>query len=133
MSIERVRPVPGAVALLEVCAFPGPEEIPRVLFGQQLDVSSGELAVLADDPFALDEGVGGLRRFGLIKASDQTLTVHRLVQQVIRSQLTRKQQRHRAAAVLRLVQAAFPSDPVILAAGQPLRRWWCARPYPSAA
>jgi hypothetical protein len=71
-----------------------------VLFGQQLDVSSGELAVLADDPFALDEGVGGLRRFGLIKASDQTLTVHRLVQQVIRAQLTRKQQRHRAAAVL---------------------------------
>jgi hypothetical protein len=33
VSIERVRPVPGAVALLEVCAFLGPEEIPRVLFG----------------------------------------------------------------------------------------------------
>jgi hypothetical protein len=29
VSIERVRPVPGAVALLEVCAFLGPEEIPR--------------------------------------------------------------------------------------------------------
>jgi tetratricopeptide (TPR) repeat protein len=110
VSLEQVRPVPGATSLLEVCAFLGPEEIPRELFAQQLDPPAGDLAVLAEDPFALDEAIAALRRYGLVKADEQVLIVHRLVQQVVRDQLDPEQHRHRLAAALRLVDAAFPAE-----------------------
>jgi tetratricopeptide (TPR) repeat protein len=111
VSVDRVQPVPGAVALLEVCAFLGPEEIPRQLFAQQLDPAPEELAVLADDLFALDEAVAAVRRFGLAKASEQTLVMHRLLQQVIRDSLDADQQHSQAATALRLLRAASPDDP----------------------
>jgi tetratricopeptide (TPR) repeat protein len=110
LSMERVRPTPGAVALLEVCAFLGPEEIPRELFSQQLNPPTADLEVLAEDPFALDDAVGALRRFGLVKADAQTLSVHRLVQQVVRDQVDPEQHRRRATAALRLILAAFPTQ-----------------------
>jgi hypothetical protein len=68
VSMAHIRPVPGAVVLLEICAFLGAEEIPRELFAHQLDPPVEELDVLASDPFALDEAVAALRRFGLVKA-----------------------------------------------------------------
>jgi hypothetical protein len=108
LSVKRVRPIPGAVALLEVCAFLGSEEIPRNLFTQTLDPMPAELAVLAGDPFALDEAVAGLRRFGLAKADEQTLTVHRLVQQLIRNQLDPTAAASRVGAAVRLLAEAFP-------------------------
>ena len=110
VSLDRVQSVPGAASLLEVCAFLGPEGIPRELFAQHLDPLAGDLTVLARDPFALDEAIAALRRFALAKASEQTLTVHRLVQQVVRDGLDLDEHRHRAAAALRLVYAAFPAD-----------------------
>jgi tetratricopeptide (TPR) repeat protein len=110
VSLEGVRSVPGAVSLLEVCAFLGPEEIPRKLFTQELDPLADDLAGLVDDPFTLDEAIAALRRFALAKASEQTLSVHRLVQQVIRDRLDPGQRRHRAAAAQRLVSEAFPTE-----------------------
>jgi hypothetical protein len=107
VSLAQVQPVPGAVALLEVCAFLGPEEIPRDLFTQALDSVPEELAVLAGDPFALDEAVAGLRRFGLVKADEQVVTVHRLVQQVVRDQLRPESEAARAGVALRLLAAAL--------------------------
>jgi tetratricopeptide (TPR) repeat protein len=108
VSLERVRPIPGAVSLLEVCAFLGPEEIPRDLFARQLDPVPEELAMLAGDPFAFDEAVGGLRRFGLVKANEQALTVHRLVQRVVRDHVDPRTAAARAGVAVRLLAEAMP-------------------------
>jgi hypothetical protein len=110
VSLERVQPVPGAVALLEVCAFLGPVQVPRELFARPIDPPAEELTRLASDPFILDEAIAAARRFGLIKASEHTLVMHRLLQQVIRSQLASHSYRERAVAALRLITAAFPTD-----------------------
>jgi class 3 adenylate cyclase/tetratricopeptide (TPR) repeat protein len=110
VSLDRVRPVPGAVGLLEMCAFLAPEEIDRELFSQHLDALPEDLTVLAADPFAFDEAVGALRRFALVKATEQTVIVHRLVRQVIRDRLDPDQHRHRVAVALRLLRAAFPTE-----------------------
>jgi tetratricopeptide (TPR) repeat protein len=119
VSVEQVRSSPGAVELLEVCAFLGPEEIPRDLFSQQLDSSPEELAVLAADPFTLDDAVGALRRYGLVKADEQVLTVHRLVQQIIRERLDPATTAGRVSVAVRLLAEAFPwqghSDPGVWA------------------
>jgi DNA-binding SARP family transcriptional activator/tetratricopeptide (TPR) repeat protein len=110
VSLERVRPTPGAVELLEVCAFLGPDGIPRELFNQQLDPPAEQLNVLATDPFALDEAIAALHRFGLAKANEQALYVHRLLQQVIRHQLDPAQRKRAATTALRLVRGAFPPE-----------------------
>ncbi len=110
VSLERVRPVLGAVALLEVCAFLAPEEVPRELFAQDLQPPAEDLAVLASDPFALDDAVGALRRFGLVKATEETITVHRLLQQVIRDHLDRAVAASRAGVAAQLVATAFPTE-----------------------
>jgi tetratricopeptide (TPR) repeat protein len=110
VSLDRVRAVPGATSLLAVCAFLGPEEISRELFTQRLDPLPDDWAVLAADPFALDEAIGALRRFALLKASEQVLSAHRLVQQVTRDQLDATEQRRQVAVALRLVRAAFPTE-----------------------
>jgi len=128
VSIEQVRPIPGAVVLLELCAFLAPEEIPRELFSQRLDSQPERLEVFADDPFALDEAIGGLRRFGLAKASEQTLTVHRLLQQVIRAHPTTSDSQSAITDGVKLLAAAFPSSTHKLR--DPTRWAWCAQLLP---
>jgi len=108
VSLERVRPTAGAAALLEVCGFLGPEEIPRELFAQQLDPPAAELHLLAQDPFALDAAVAALHRFGLVKADQQLLTVHRLLQQVVRDSLDPATKTARVGVAVRLLERALP-------------------------
>jgi Tfp pilus assembly protein PilF len=110
VSLDRVRPIPGVVALLEVCAFLGPEEIPRELFAQPLDPVPDELAILNDDPFALDEAVAALRRFALVKADEHTLIMHRILQHAIRDRLDPQTATSRVEATVRLLQAVFPTE-----------------------
>jgi hypothetical protein len=110
VSLERVRPMPGAMVLLEMCAFLAPEEIPRSRFTQQLDPVPEELAVLADNPFLLDEAIAGLRRYGLVKAGEQTVTVHRLLQRVVRDRLHAGTADNRVGLTVRLLAAAFPFE-----------------------
>jgi tetratricopeptide (TPR) repeat protein len=108
VSLDRVRPIPGAVQLLEVCAHLGPEEIPRELFNQQLNPPTEALEVLGDDPFALDDAVAALRRFGLVKADEKALIVHRLLQQVVRDHLDPATKAARIGVAVRLLKAAVP-------------------------
>jgi tetratricopeptide (TPR) repeat protein len=108
VSLEQVQPVPGAVGLLEVCAFLSPGEIPRELFATRLDPPVAELDTFAEDPFALDEAIAALNRFGLVKAGEQTLVVHRLLQQVVREGLGPAAGFDRAGAAVRLLAEAFP-------------------------
>jgi tetratricopeptide (TPR) repeat protein len=110
VSLAQVQPTPGAVDLLEVCAFLGPEEIPRQLFGTQLDPPAAALGKLAEDPFTLDEAIAALHRFGLVKAGEQTLTVHRLLQQVIRDGLHAAAASNRARTAVGLLVKAFPAE-----------------------
>jgi tetratricopeptide (TPR) repeat protein len=109
VSVDRVRATPGAVALLELCALLAPEEVPRTLFDQPLEPPAEDLHALAADPFALDDAVSALRRFGLVKATAESLTVHRLLQQVVRDRLDSRAKAARAGVALRLLNAAFPS------------------------
>jgi tetratricopeptide (TPR) repeat protein len=128
VSLDRVRPTPEAVALLEVCAFLGPEEIPRELFSQQLEPPAHGLNVLAADPFALDDAVAALRRFGLVKANEQELTVHRLLQQVVREALDPATRTARVGVAVRLLDKALPFGGYVDPGLWPL----CARLLPHA-
>jgi tetratricopeptide (TPR) repeat protein len=112
VSLDQLRSVAGAAALLEVCAFLAPDDVPRELFAQQIPVLPEELASLASDPFALDEAIAGLRRYSLVRASERAVAVHRLLQQVVRDNLEPGAAAERAGLAVRLLAAAFPEQPL---------------------
>jgi tetratricopeptide (TPR) repeat protein len=128
VSLQQIEPVPGAVMLLEVCAFLGPEEIPREVLAAHLDPPAEELDAVTEDPFALDDAVAALRRFGLVKANEQVLTVHRLLQQVVRDGLDAATASNRTSTALRLLAKVFPVEDV----DDPGIWPWCEQLLPHA-
>ncbi|WP_371664032.1 FxSxx-COOH system tetratricopeptide repeat protein [Streptomyces sp. NBC_00280] len=114
-SLERLKTrTPAAAVLLELCAFFGPDPIPRELLGSRpaLELLQRHDRSLSD-PLLMSRLYGEIVRNGLAQADQRTdtLTMHRLIQHVLRDQLDGEQQdamRGRAQAVL---GQANPKDP----------------------
>jgi tetratricopeptide (TPR) repeat protein len=127
MSVQRVRSVPGALIVLELAAFLAPEDLPRNLLVQPLDPPAVELGDLANS-VTLDRAVGALRRYGLVKTAEGALTMHRLLQQVVRDGLNPEAAGGRVELAVRLLAAQFPEEP-----WQPSVWQACARLLPHAS
>jgi len=99
----------AATDLLHLCAFFAPEIIPwdllQPVFSQVEQLKTSALA----DPFKSDDAVAALRRYSLLEVKDQSLSLHRLVQQVIQDRLPEAERKHWQEAAVRLVAEAFPS------------------------
>jgi hypothetical protein len=65
----------GSVALLRLCAFLVPQDIPRAVLAGHADALPAELAAVAADPLDLADAVGALRRYGLVTATEAE-TIH---------------------------------------------------------
>jgi tetratricopeptide (TPR) repeat protein/DNA-binding XRE family transcriptional regulator len=99
---------PDAAALLRLCAFLGPDDVPiDVLQAGGGDLPNPLGAALADD-LELDRAIASLRRYSLVQRQDDGLRVHRLVQAVVRAALDPEQRETWLAAAIRLLRAAFP-------------------------
>jgi tetratricopeptide (TPR) repeat protein len=112
VSLQRLREqAPAAEGLLVVCAFLAADGIPRALLTGHPEQLPERLGSITQDPIAYQGTIGALRRYALVKASGDELSVHRLVQVVVRAQLDLDQFQAWAATALSLVHAAFPADP----------------------
>jgi tetratricopeptide (TPR) repeat protein len=105
---------PGALRLLQVCAFFAPLPIPRTLFyrTQASDVPP-ELEGVLRDPIQLGRAIREINKYALAKIDHRTnsIQMHRLVQAVLVDQLTdaeRESTRHHAHTML---AASDPRDP----------------------
>jgi tetratricopeptide (TPR) repeat protein len=125
LSLERVRAeTPAAEALLALCAFLAPEDIPRNLFGEHAEVLPEELRDLARDVLAYNRALAVLGRYSLATVTPTALGLHRLVQAVIRARLDHQEGRWAQVAV-ELIDAVFPQD------SSELARWpTCQRLLP---
>jgi len=113
VALQRLRDhAPAAEDLLILCAFLAAEDIPRTLPVEHPDVLPGRLAAVAARPLAYQQTIGALRRYSLVKTSQHgtQLSVHRLVQAVVRHGLDRSEQQRWAEVAVRLLFAAFPVD-----------------------
>ncbi|MFF1608290.1 FxSxx-COOH system tetratricopeptide repeat protein [Amycolatopsis sp. NPDC058278] len=107
VSLDRLRVEnPGALELLEVCAFFSPEPISRALFSgvRNIPVSEALERTLAD-PIRLGRAIREITRYSLAKIDHRsdTLQLHRLVQVVLRNKLSPDDQvrvRHTAHLLL---------------------------------
>jgi tetratricopeptide (TPR) repeat protein/transcriptional regulator with XRE-family HTH domain len=110
LSQERVeREQRAAADLLRVCALLQAEAIPEELFVIGAPHLGPELEALAADPAQFDQTIAVVRRLSLVQrqAETQTLSVHRLVQAVLREQMSEPEQATWLRRVMAALNAAF--------------------------
>jgi hypothetical protein len=110
LSFQQVeRRSPPAAALLNLCAFLAPDDIPLDIV-QQAPKLPRPLAKAATDAVQFGDATAALRRFSLVSRSGATLSVHRLVQAVTRERMAEDARKRWAAAAARCVNRAFPVE-----------------------
>ncbi len=111
LSVDALKnQLPQAQELLRCCAFFGPEPIPREVFRQGVQLSGSSLASVISDPILLSRAIRELGRFALVTLDGRSISVHRLIQALLRDELSPEEQ----AAYRRdvhLILAAAPSNP----------------------
>jgi tetratricopeptide (TPR) repeat protein/DNA-binding XRE family transcriptional regulator len=103
---------PAATDLLRLCAFLAPDAIPEELLTRGAAELGAVLEVTVSDPFKLNEALEALRRYSLLlvrrMGNTRLLSIHRLVQTVLKESMDQQTQRVWAERTVRAVNAAFP-------------------------
>ncbi len=128
LALEKITDeAPAAGDLLNLCAFLAPDGIPLSLLDEEEDDLPASLKDLAADPLARNRALAALKRFSIVERGEDSLSVHRLVQAVVRDRLPDDEKKTWAGAAAELVNAAFPFD------SDDVRTWpVCARLLPHA-
>jgi len=112
LSVDKLKEqMPQALELLRCCAFFGPEPIPQnVLRRGELPAGSAVYEVITD-PMLMAKAISLLGRYALVTLDGGSLRVHRLIQRLLRDELTEEQQdAYRQEAQLIMATAA-PTNP----------------------
>jgi tetratricopeptide (TPR) repeat protein len=114
ISIAALRAqLPQAQELLRLCAFFGPDPIPRDLFHQGGQSTGSQVSELMTHPILLARAIRELGRFALVKIEGRTIQVHRLIQALLRDELEPDEQeayRHEVHMILAGTNLPAPND-----------------------
>jgi tetratricopeptide (TPR) repeat protein len=103
--------LPQALELLRCCAFFGPEPIPRNVFRWGVPETGTPVAEVISNPILMASAIRELARYALVTLDGPSVRVHRLIQALLRDELSAQEQAaYRAEAHLILAGAA-PADP----------------------
>jgi tetratricopeptide (TPR) repeat protein len=105
---EAAAKCPDAQELLRLCAYLGPDAVPLTLLRQGAELLPPALARTAEGPSSLTRAIAVLQRYSLAAARGDTLSVHRLVQALVREGLSREDQELWAGAAVAVVSQGFP-------------------------
>ncbi len=110
LSFEKLQKAnPAAADLLYLCAFLDPDGIQEEIFTGGASELSPTLKPIASDPIKLNETIGTLLIYSLLRRSpDHSLTIHRLAQVVLKHGMNKSTQRRWAERAVRAVNLAFP-------------------------
>jgi tetratricopeptide (TPR) repeat protein len=124
-NVERLRP--DAAELLRFCAFLHPDALPEELLMAGALCFDPAYQKIARDPYELDTVLAVLRKYSLVRRNPatRTVSVHRLVQEVLKKSMDEEQQRHWAESVVRTLSREFPD-------GEPASWSACQRYLPHA-
>jgi tetratricopeptide (TPR) repeat protein len=112
LSVDELRRrLPQALELLRCCAFFGPEPIPRNVFRRGVQATGTPVAEVVANPILMASAIRELARYALVTLDGGLVKVHRLIQALLRDELTEDQRdSYRREAHLILAGAA-PADP----------------------
>ncbi|MBE7384425.1 MAG: tetratricopeptide repeat protein [Leptolyngbya sp. SIO1E4] len=119
LAFDKVTQQNATVAdLLRVCAFLAPDEIPEEIFSVGDGILGEALNAAAQSKVALLKAIAEAARFSLIRRNSQakTLSIHRLVQAVLRAEMDEESQKQWASGAIEAIATVFP-DP------QELENW----------
>jgi tetratricopeptide (TPR) repeat protein len=111
LSFEKVeRANPAAAELLRFCAFLHPDAIPEEIITDGAAELGPVLGFAAQDPLRLNTAFGEILKFSLLRrdASARTLSMHRLVQAVLKDGTDVARRREWTERTVRAVNRAFP-------------------------
>lgn len=109
LSFEKVKQKSHAAAeLLHFCAFLHPDSIPETLITSGLKHFESDLQEVIGDPLSLNKIIGVLGSYSLIRRKNQTLWVHRLVQAVIKDDISVIKKQQLAKQAVQVVNTVFP-------------------------
>jgi tetratricopeptide (TPR) repeat protein len=112
LSVGKIRDqLPQAQKLLRCCAFFGPDPIPRDVFRRGTQATGTQVSDLMADPILLARAIRELGRFALITIDGRALTVHRLIQALLRDELGAEDQAKYREDVHTILAAAAPANP----------------------
>jgi len=102
----------AAAELLSLCAFLDSDNIPEEMITSGAPYLGSCLGPVAADPLKLDAAIDILRRFSLLhrNPADTTLSIHRLVQAVLKDRMPRRRQKRWALRTIHVVNSAFSSE-----------------------
>jgi tetratricopeptide (TPR) repeat protein len=109
-----------AAELIRICAFLAPESIPKRIFTENPDIWEGSLATRLHKPLGFDELRQEATRYSLIQwdSKKELLSIHAVVQQVIRDELSQEEKQSYIKKVILAVNAIFPKEIEIRFASQ---------------
>src|SRR6266571_5435450 len=102
---------PAAAELLRFCAFLAPDAIPEELFAESAAELGPILEPVASDISSLNTAIRELLKYSLVHRDPdtQTLSIHRLVQEVLKDQMDEATQRLWAERAVRAISSVFPN------------------------
>lgn len=111
LSIEKVREQSQAAAdLLKLCAFLAPDDIPLKVIRDGRELLPGPLTTTAGNELELDDAISSLRRHSLVERTEGGISVHRLVQAVVRERMETNDRKGWAQSAAGIILKAFPND-----------------------
>src|SRR5580700_2691863 len=113
LSVSQVRQsLRPAVELLRCCAFFGQDPIPRNVFGAATPAAGmKKIGDLVSDPIKLARAFRELARFALVKIDGRMISVHRLIQALLRAELDPQEQADYQHEVHLILAAGAPKEP----------------------
>jgi hypothetical protein len=104
---------PAAMELLRCCAFFAAEPIPRDVFRRGLQETGSQLSEILASPIVLARVIRDIARFALatIDPATRTIQVHRLIQALLRDDISAEEQGKFRHEVHLLLAGAAPADP----------------------
>jgi tetratricopeptide repeat protein len=112
ISVHKLRQQsPTALELLRCCAFFGPEPIPTDVFKLGSQQSRTGVGAVIADPIELSSAISTLGRYALAKKDGPYITVHRLVQGLLRADLDPAEQNNYRQDAHSILAAGAPGNP----------------------
>ena len=111
LSFEKVEQAnPAAAELLRFCAFLAPDAIPEELFTESASELGPILEPVASNLSSLNTAIRELLKYSLVHRdpATNTLSIHRLVQEVLKDQMDEETQRLWTKRTVRTVNHFFP-------------------------
>ena len=101
---------PAATDVLRLCAFLAPDALPEELLIRGAAELDATTSAVITDAFRLNEMMEMLRKYSLVRRNSSThmLSIHRLVQTVLKENMDQETQHAWAERTVRVVNAAFP-------------------------